>query len=129
MVATKEIHITGKNLNLDEFAQKVVDQLQIDGFKSRMAKGPLGIVIQAQKGGFLSDIITAERALTITITGKPDDVIVKIGIGKLAQNIAVLAAEALLLSELFLAVDVPEMLWTLHVEKQVVDKIRQIAGT
>jgi len=47
---------------------------------------------------------------------KPNDFTVHVGIGKLIQNLAVAAAEALLLSVLFLAVDVPEMLWTRHVE-------------
>lgn len=127
MVLSREIQIQGKHLDIDAFSQKIVQQLELDGFKVRMGKGPLGVLIQAQKGGFLADIITAERALTISITGQPDSVTVKVGIGKLAQNIAVAVAEAVLLSELFLAVDVPEMLWTRHVETQIIQKIRQIA--
>ena len=52
----------------------------------------------------------------------------RVGIGKLIQNLAVTAIEALLLTELFLAVDVPEMLWTTHVEKQVIQEITRIVG-
>jgi len=34
----------------------------------------------------------------------------------------------LLLSVLFLAVDVPEMLWTRHVEGEIIKEITQIVG-
>ncbi len=89
---------------------------------------PTGIIIQAKKAGILRDIITADRAFTIMITGDSNDFAIHIGIGKWVQNIAVAAAEALLLSVLFLAVDVPEMLWTRHVESEVLQKITQIIG-
>jgi len=46
----------------------------------------------------------------------------------LIQNLAVGAAEAVLLSWLFLAVDVPEMLWTRHVEGEIAKKITAIVG-
>jgi hypothetical protein len=38
----------------------------------------------------------------------------------------VTAIEAILLSELFLAVDVPEMLWTEHVESKLMNKLDEI---
>jgi hypothetical protein len=85
-------------------------------------------VIQAQKAGILRDIITADRAFTIVIAGQPDDFVVHIGIGKWVQNLAIMAAESLLLSTLFLAIDVPEMLWTRHVEGGIVKEIAQIVG-
>ncbi len=50
------------------------------------------------------------------------------GIGKWVQNLAVAAAEAILLSVPFLAVDVPEMLWTRHVEGELARQITQIIG-
>jgi len=84
------------------------------------------MVIQAQKAGILRDIITADRAFTILITGQPNDFSIHIGIGKLIQNLAVAAAETLLVTWLFLAIDVPEMLWTEHVEKGIVKEITQI---
>jgi hypothetical protein len=86
------------------------------------------IIIQAQKVGILRDIITADRAFTILITGDPNDFTIHIGIGKWIQNLAVAVAETLLLSVLFLAVDVPEMLWTTHVENGIVKKITQLVG-
>ena len=86
----------------------------------------MGIVIQAQKAGILRDIISADRAFTIVIAGQPEDFTVHVGIGRWIQNLAVAAVETLLLSWLFLAVDVPEMLWTRHVEDEIVKKIAQI---
>ncbi|MGI0075056.1 MAG: hypothetical protein ACREA5_03835, partial [Nitrosotalea sp.] len=81
---------------------------------------------QAQKAGILRDIITADRAFTIMITGNSDNFAIHIGIGKWVQNIAVAVAETLLLSALFLAIDIPEMLWTRHVEKEILQKITQM---
>ena len=118
----------GKNRDLNQVAQQIVSQLQSEGYKTQMANPPLGIVIQAQKAGILRDIIAADRAFTIMVSGQPNDFTVHIGIGKFIQNIAVAAAEALLLSELFLAVDVPEMLWTRHVEGEIAKEITQIVG-
>jgi len=84
------------------------------------------MVIQAQKAGILRDIITADRAFTILITGQPNDYTIKVGVGKWVQNLAVAAAEAIVLSVLFLAVDIPEILWTQHVERGIVKEIQTI---
>ncbi len=126
MVAEKVMHFQGKNKDLTQLSQQIVQQLQSEGYKVQSANKPIGLVIQAQKAGILRDIITADRAFTILITGDPNDFTIHIGIGKWVQNIAVAAAEILLLSVLFLAVDVPEMLWTTHVEGQLAKEIKQI---
>jgi hypothetical protein len=128
MVSEKVLHFQGKNKDLAQLAQSIVQQLQSDGYKVQSTTAPLGQVIQAQKAGILRDIITADRCFTITVAGQPNDFTVHIGIGKWIQNIAVAAAEALLLSVLFLAVDVPEMLWTRHVEGEIANKITQLVG-
>jgi hypothetical protein len=126
MVAEKVMHFQGKNRDLSQLTNQIVQQLQSDGYKVQNATKPVGIVIQAQKAGILRDIITADRAFTILITGDPNDFTIHIGIGKWIQNIGVAAAEAILLSLLFLAVDVPEMLWTTHVEGQLAKQIQNI---
>jgi hypothetical protein len=118
----------GKNKDLGQLAQQITQMLQSDGYKVQSTTGPSGPVIQAQKAGILRDIITADRAFTIALTGQPNDFTVTIGIGKWVQNIAVAAAEALILSALFLAVDVPEMLWTVHVENAIAKKISAMIG-
>jgi hypothetical protein len=81
-----------------------------------------------EKAEILKNIIAADRAFTIMVVGEPNDFTVHIGIGKWIQNIAVAAAEAVLLSALFLAVDVPEMLWTRHVENELAKELTRIVG-
>ena len=128
MVTFKEMRFQGKNKDLGQLSQQISGYLQGDGYKVQSTTAASGPIIQAQKAGILRDIITAERCFTISITGTSNDFTIKIGIGKWVQNIAVAAAEAVLLSVLFLAVDVPEMLWTVHVENTIAKKITQIVG-
>jgi hypothetical protein len=128
MVSEKVLRFVGKSKDLNQLSQQIIQYLQNDGYKTQATTAPQGFIIQAQKAGILRDIITADRAFTIMITGQPSDFAVHIGIGKWIQNIAVAAAEALLLSWLFLAVDVPEMLWTRHVENEIAKKISEIVG-
>jgi hypothetical protein len=128
MVAEKVMHFQGKNKDLTQLSQQIEQQLKSEGYKTQLATKPIGIVIQAQKAGILRDIITADRAFTILVTGDSNDFTIHIGIGKWVQNLAVAAAEIILLSVLFLAIDVPEMLWTTHVEGQIAKEIQQIVG-
>lgn len=128
MVSEKVLRFQGKNRDLNQLSQQIVQQLEAEGYKTQSKIAPLGIIIQAQKAGILRDIITADRAFTIVIAGQPNDFTVHIGIGKWVQNLAIVAVETLLLSALFLAIDVPEMLWTRHVEGEIVRKITQIVG-
>jgi len=128
MVAEKVMQFENKNRDLDQLASQIQEQLKADGYKTQYATPPLGRVIQAQKAGILRDIIDADRAFTIMISGAPNDFTVKIGIGKWVQNLGVMAAEAILLTPLFLVVDVPEMLWTDHVEHGIAKEITRIVG-
>jgi hypothetical protein len=129
MVAEKVVQFQNKNKDLNQLSQQIVQMLQSDGYKTQINTGaPVGIVIQAKKAGILRDIITADMAFTIMITGDPTNFAVHIGIGKWIQNLAVAAAEALLLSVLFFAIDIPEMLWTRHVENEILKKIVQMVG-
>lgn len=128
MVSEKILRFQGKNLDLNQLSQRIVQYLQNDGYQVQSTSAPMGYVIQAKKAGILRDIITADRAFTIMVTGQPNDFAIHIGIGKWIQNIAVAAAEVLLLSVLFLAIDVPEMLWTRHVEGQLATEITRIVS-
>jgi|ERR1700733_3548359 hypothetical protein len=128
MVSEKVMRFQNKNRDLDQLSSQIEAQLKSDGYKTQSANPPLGRVIQAQKAGILRDIILADRAFTIMITGEPNDFTVHLGIGKWIQGIAVAAVEVILLSWLFLAVDVPEALWTRHVEGEIADKITRIVG-
>ncbi|MCW6159399.1 MAG: hypothetical protein LVQ63_08000 [Thermoplasmatales archaeon] len=128
MVSNKTLNFQNKNRNLNELSQQIAQQLQNEGYKVQSRQLATGAVIQAQKAGILRDIITADRAFTIRIDGQPNDFTIVVGVGKFIQNIAVAVAEALILSELFLAVDIPEMLWTEHVEKGIIKEIATIVG-
>jgi hypothetical protein len=123
------MHFQGKNEDLDKLQQQIAQQLKSEGYLTQTTTVPLGRVIQAKKAGILRDIITADRAFSILITGQSNDFTIHIGIGRWIQNIAVAAVETVLLSWLFLAVDVPEMLWTTHVEKTIVKEITQIVDS
>ncbi|SMH71028.1 hypothetical protein [Candidatus Nitrosotalea okcheonensis] len=127
MISEKIVSFHDKNKDLNQLAQQIITTLDADGYKTQLTtNSPTGIIIQAKKAGILRDIITADRAFTIMITGDSNNFAIHIGIGKWVQNIAVAAAEALLLSVLFLAIDIPEMLWTKHVENEVLKKIIQL---
>lgn len=128
MVFEKTLRFQGKNKDLSLLSQQIAQQLQIDGYKIQTRSAPLGTIIQAQKAGILRDIIAADRAFTILVAGQSDDFTIHIGIGKWIQNLAVTAVEVVLLSTLFIAVDVPEMLWTVHVEDGLARQISQIVG-
>ena len=82
----------------------------------------------SSKAGTLRDLVSADRCFTLVVSGQPNDFTVHIGIGRWVQNLGVTTLEALFLSYLFLAVDVREMLWTTHVEGQLVKEIQSIVG-
>lgn len=124
----KIMRFQGKKKDLTALTNQIVQKLQTGGYQVQSANGQDGMVIQAKKAGILRDIISADRAFTIQISGKPNDFTIKIGIGKFVQNLAVTAAETLIISPLFLAVDVPEMLWTKHVEQGIAKDITTVVG-
>ena len=128
MVTEKTPRFQGKNRDVAQLAQEIEGTLRSQDYKTQSAAMPSGRVLQAQKGGILSDLVTAERAFTMLLTGQTGRLSIRVGIGKLVQNLAVMAAESILLSRLFLGIDVPEMLWTRHVEKGLIDEIRQLVG-
>jgi hypothetical protein len=129
MRAEKTMHYQNRNVDLMSLRNNIVAYLKSDGFKIQEPKpGQDMMLIQAQKGGFLREIISSERALNILIQGTPNDFTVKIGIGKWVQNIAVTAVETILITELFLPLDVAEMAWNFEVENKIAKKIDTFVG-
>jgi hypothetical protein len=129
MLGDKSEHFEGKGTNLTAVESHLTEYLEADGFKVQTAPpGDQGTVIQAQKSGFLRDIVAAERAFTITITGEPNDFTVRFGIGKWLQNLGVAAAETLLVSDLFLPIDVADSLWSLEVEDKIIADLKKFIG-
>jgi hypothetical protein len=125
----KTLHFQGKGTDLSELQQKIEAYLESDGFTVQSsAASSQGIVLQAKKGGFLRGIVDADRALTIMLTGTPDDFTVRVGIGKWLEHLAVAAVETLLISDLFLVVDVAETAWNFEVEDKVIAHIKSLVG-
>jgi hypothetical protein len=128
MVGKTIRHYEGKGIDLSALKQKTDEYLQQQGFKTQSTEPtPEGTtIIQAQQGNWFTAIIAADRALTILIEGKPNDFTVKVGIGKWLEHLGVTAIETLLITPLFLLVDVPETLWNLEIENKLVKQIDQI---
>lgn len=125
----KTLHFQGKGTDLAGLQQKIEDYLKSDGFKVQSSQpSGQGTVLQAKKGGFLRDVVDAERALSIMISGDPSDFTVRVGIGKWLQNLGVAALETLLISDLFLVIDVAESAWNFEVEDKLVKQIEGFVG-
>ena len=73
-------------------------------------------------------MIDADRALTVTIAGSPQDFTVRVGIGKLIKHLEIAAIETLVLGELFLAIDVAESAWNFEIEEKLLKDIKAFVG-
>ncbi len=129
MLGDKQEHFEGKGTDLSALQAHIEEYLKKDGFTVQTSPpSDQGTVIQAKKGGFLREVVDAERAFTITISGTPADFTVRFGIGKWLQNLGVAAIETLLLSDLFLVVDVADSLWSLEVEDKIIADLKTFVG-
>ena len=129
MIGEKVLQFQNKSVDLNALTSKVVDYLKSDGFTvNTSAASDHGTAIQAKKGRFLAEVVDANRALTILVSGSPDDCVVRVGIGKWLEHLATAAVETLLLSELFLPIDVAESAWNLEIEDKLVKQIRSFVG-
>ncbi len=73
-------------------------------------------------------MVDADRSLTITIKGSPDDLTVRVGIGRWLENLGVAAIETLLISELFLVVDVADSAWNVEIEDKLIKDLKKFMG-
>jgi hypothetical protein len=129
MLGDKSEHFEGKGTDLGALESHLEEYLKSDGFTVQTSPpSDQGTVIQAKKSGFLREAVAAERAFTITITGTSSDFTVRFGIGKWLQNLGVAAIETLLISELFLVVDVADSLWSLEVEDKIIADLKKFVG-
>jgi len=129
MLGDKQEHFEGKGTDLAALASHITDYLTKDGFTVQSSvPSDGGTLIQAKKGGFLREIVDADRALTVAITGSPADFTVRFGVGKWLEHLGIAAIETFLLSELFLVVDVAESLWTLEVEDKLIANVKGFVG-
>jgi hypothetical protein len=129
MLGDKSEHFEGKGTNLTDLETHITQYLENDGFTVQTSPPTdQGTVIQARKEGVLRGLVAAERAFTITITGTPADFTVRFGIGKWLQNLGVAAIETLLVSDLFLPIDVADSLWSLEVEDKIIADVKSFVG-
>ena len=129
MLGDKTEHFEGKGTNLTALESHLTEYLEADGFKVQTSPpSDKGTVLQAMKSGFLRDIVSADRAFTITISGSPSDFTVRFGIGKWLQNLSVAAIETLLVSELFLPIDVADTMWSHEVENTIIVDLKKFVG-
>ena len=129
MIGNKEEHFEGNGTDLAALQSYVEEYLKADGFTVQAsAPSDQGVVIQAKKGGFLREVVAADHAMTITIAGSPNDFTVRVGIGRWLEHVGITAIEALLISELFLLVDVADMAWTLEIENKLIANLRSYIG-
>jgi hypothetical protein len=128
-IGEKVLHFQEKGGDLSSLQLKIENYLKNEGFVVQSSpRSAQGTVIQAKKGGFLSDVIDADRALSIMISGNPNDFTVRIGIGKWLQHLGVAALETLLISDLFLVVDVAESAWNLEIEDKLAKQVMAFVG-
>ena len=129
MIGEKVEHFQAKHTDLGALQGKIEGYLKSEGFSVQSSPpSAQGNVIQAKKGGFLRGVIDADRALSIVVSGSPDDFTVRIGIGKWLEHLGVAALETLLISDLFLPVDVAETAWNLEIEDKLVNQIATFVG-
>jgi hypothetical protein len=125
----KTLHFQGKGTELTALQQKIEDYLKSDGFSVQTsAPSGQGTVLQAKKGGFLRGVVDADRALSIMISGESNDFTVRVGIGKWLEHLGVAAVETLLISDLFLVIDVADSAWNLEIESKLVKQIESFVG-
>lgn len=129
MVGEKVEHFQGKSTDLRALQSHIEQYLKTDGFTVQASSpSAQGVAIQAKKGGFLRGVVDADRAMTIMIAGSPGDFTVRIGIGKWLEHLGVAAIETLLISDLFLVVDVAETAWNVEIEDKLVKDIKAFIG-
>jgi hypothetical protein len=129
MIGEKVDHFQGKGTDLGALQSHIEEYFKNDGFRVQTSSASAqGVVIQANKGGFLRGVVDADRALTITISGSPADFTVRIGIGKWLEHLAVAVIETLLISDLFLPIDVAESAWNLEIEDKLVKDLTAFVG-
>lgn len=108
----------GKNCDLQHLAESIEEHFQVQGYQTQNAKKDAGWVVQARKEGALRDIIAADRAFTITVSGNPTNFTVAFGIGKWAQNLGFAVVEGLVLSPMIFFIEVPVSLWSYEIERE-----------
>ncbi|MEM0139898.1 MAG: hypothetical protein QXZ44_04720 [Ferroplasma sp.] len=121
----EKVYMTQKSLQ--DIVQEFSNQLTNEGWKTQSNVTDDKAILQVQKIGILRGLIAADRALTFVFTAEPGQIRVQVGVGKLIGDIAVTAIEVILISEIFIIVDIPEIAWSDHVENEMLVNLENIA--
>jgi hypothetical protein len=128
MVGATKISFEGTSVDVADLAERIHQLLLSEGFQVEMTgTQQAGYILQARKGGFLAEIIDAERALLLHLAPQP--VTVTIGVGNWRKDLVVAGVETLLVSDLFLPLDLGEMAWNLEVEKKLARQIEALVAS
>lgn len=113
-----------KTVDIAKLSEKLEKYLKEDKWEVQVTSlNDKSSIFQARKVGILREIFASDRALTIILSKTDNGTKVQMGVGKWIQNIAVTVVESVLLTNLFLIVDVPEMLWNIEIENKIQKKI------
>ncbi|MCL6015036.1 MAG: hypothetical protein M1323_05360 [Candidatus Thermoplasmatota archaeon] len=124
----KKERILETTKSLDEIIKSFTAYLINDGWKVQSNVQQDKAILQAQKFGILRGLIAADRALTFVFTAESGgQVKVNVGVGRLLGDITITAIEVILLSEIFIVIDIPEIAWSDHVEKELLNELQTIA--
>ncbi len=115
--------------SLDDIIKSFTNYLINNGWKVQSNVQQDKAILQAQKFGILRGLIAADRALTFVFTAESGgQVKVDVGVGRLLGDITITAIEVLLLSEIFIVIDIPEIAWSDHVEKELLTELQTISS-
>ena len=129
MIGNKVEHVEGKGTDLSALRSHVEGYLKGNGFAVQTsAPSAQGTIMRPRKGRLFARFIDADRALTIAIQGSPGDFTVRISIRKWIGRIATAAIETLLVSMLFLPVDVAETPWNVEIEAKLIKDFKSFIG-
>jgi hypothetical protein len=108
----------GKGCNLDLLADSIEEEFQTKKYETQSTKRDDGWLIQAKREGILRDLVAADRAFTVTVTGEPNNFKVSFGIGKWVQNLGMALLEGIALWPIVFFAEVPISLWSYEIERE-----------
>ena len=130
MIGEKVQQFQGKGTDLNDLQGKIESYLQSEGFTVQTSPpSAQGTVIQAKKGGFLSEVIAADRALDDPHLGRLRTTS-RYGSGSESGSSTSASQRSRHCSSpaLFLVVDVAEMAWNLEIEDKLAKQIESFVG-
>ena len=100
-------------------ADSIAEYFQTRKYETQSSKSEGGWVVQARREGFLRELLAADRAFTVTVTGEPNNFRIYFGIGKWVQNLGVALLEAVAIWPVILFVEVPISPWSYEIEREL----------